>query len=120
MSLAAIAVLVVGSSMAVAPCEATANVLVPVRRAIPVDGAKRIESEDERRALQSARGTVAVFAISTNSAGRIVGHKLVCTTMNDAALSTALRALRNYVFESGEPLEGQVLLRLAIEENQSN
>lgn len=120
MFLAAIATVVVVSSMAVIPCEPTANVLVPVRRTIPVDGAKRIDSEDERKALEASNGKVAIFAIKTDSSGWVVSHDLVCTTMNDTALSSAERSLRRYVFKVGEPLEGQVLLHSSYKVNESN
>jgi len=115
--LAAMATVVVSSSMVMTPCEPTANVLVPVRRIIPVDGAKRIESEDEKKAIEASSGKVAIFAITTNSSGRVVSQKLVCATMNDVALSLAQRSIQRYVFKSGEPLEGQVLLHLAVETN---
>lgn len=106
--------------MAATPCEPTANVLVPVRRMIPVDGAKRIDSEDERQALEASNDKVAIFSIKTDSSGWVVSHDLVCTTMNETALSSAERSLQRYVFRAGEPLEGQVLLHSAYRVDESN
>ncbi len=120
MFFAAIAIAVVVSSMAATPCVPTANVLVPVRRTIPVDGANRIDSEDERQALEASNGKLAIYAIRTDSSGRVVSHDLVCTTMNEMALSSAEQSLQRYVFKPGEPLEGQVLLHSAYRVNESN
>ena len=120
MFLAAIATALIGSSVAVSACEPTGDLLTPVRLTVAVDGAKRIKLKDEGQALAASIGTVAIFAITTNSSGRVVSHNLVCTTMNDAALSFAQQSLQRYVFKSGEPLKGQILLHAAWGANESN
>ena len=119
MFLAAIATFLIGSSIAASACEPTANVLVPVDRIIPVDGGRRIESREERQAIKASIGKVTLFAIQTDSSGRVVNHELVCTTISDAALSLAEQSLQRDVFKSGERLKGQTIIRLVLDTNET-